>query len=70
MGDRRAHSRIRSVQLPARLDPSYGGLLTIGTETVTAHPGDRTVVYPFHANPVDPVAHGRTAYVATHRRYL
>lgn len=52
---------------PARLDPSYGGPHTFGTETVTAQPGDRTVVYQIDAHSVDAVPSCRAFRVATHR---
>src|SRR5690606_27394221 len=56
--------------LPARLDPSYGGPHTFGTETVTAQPGDRTVVNQIDSNSVDAIPHCRAFRVAAHRRYL
>jgi hypothetical protein len=55
---------------PARLDPSYGGPLTIGTETVTAQPGDRTVVYKIDPYSVDALTHCRATDFPAHGRYL
>lgn len=54
MGEPRARcSRTCYRRAPARLTPSYGGPLTIGTETVAAQPGDRTVVYQIDPYSVD-----------------
>lgn len=54
----------------ARLDPSYGGPFILGTETVTAHPGDRTVVNPTYQNTLDAFSHGRASGISAHGRYL
>ena len=70
LGNRRAHSRKRSVQHPVRLDPSYGGPHTFGTETVTAQPGDRTVVYEIDTYPVDALPDCRADRPTAYRRYL
>ncbi len=63
-------SCIATVEPRAFQNPSYGGLHTIGTETVTAHPGDWTVVYTYDENSVDAVTHRRTLVFVTHCRYL
>ena len=61
MGELRAHcSRTCYRRAPARMTPSHGGPLSIGTETVTAQPGDRTVVYQVDSYSVDAFADCRT----------
>lgn len=55
---------------PVRLDPSYGGPHIFGTETVTAQPGDRTVVYEIHSYSVDALPDRRACFVTTYGRYL
>ena len=71
MGEPRACcSRTCYRRAPARLTPSYGGPLTIGTETVTAQPGDRTVVYQIDPYSVDAIPDRRALRAAAHRGYL
>lgn len=67
MGEPRArHAHERSIQTSRVWTRPMEGQRTIGTETVTAQPGERTVIYPTHQNALDPLPHGRTAPIATH----